>query len=76
MFLKFDMRQGHKSHSDMQHDHFLISTGDIGIKEQQTHATLAFIKINRRHGHPPSRAPTGLYSNTPNPQVLSSGTEL
>ena len=58
MFLKFDMRQGHLSHSDMRHDHFLNSTGDMGINKRQRHATLAFLIIDRRHGHPPSRAPT------------------
>ena len=64
MFLKFDMRQGalvtrqgHKSHSDMRHEHFLNSTGDMGINKRQRHSTLAFLKIDRRHGHPPSRAP-------------------
>ena len=56
MFLEFDMRhgalvtqQGHKSHSDMQHDHFLNLTGDMGIKKRQRHVTLAFLKIDRRH---------------------------
>ena len=57
MFLKFDMRQGHLRHSDMRHDHFLNSTGDMGINKRERHATLAFLKIDRRHGHPPSRAP-------------------
>ena len=59
MFLKFDMPQGHKSHSDMRNDHLLNSTGDMGInkRQRQRHATLAFLKIERRHGHSPSRAP-------------------
>ena len=58
MFLKFDMRQGHKGHSDMRHDHFINSTGDMGINKRQIlYTTLAFLKIDRRHGHRPSRAP-------------------
>ena len=57
MFLEFDVRQGHLRHSDMRHDNFLNSTGDMGINKQQRHATLAFLKIDRRLGHPPSRAP-------------------
>ena len=55
MFLKFDMRHGHKSHSDMGHVHFLNSTGYMGINKRQRHAT--FPKIDRRHGHPTSSAP-------------------
>ena len=34
MVLKFDMGHGHKSHSDMRHDHFLKSTGDMGTPRQ------------------------------------------
>ena len=52
MFLKFDMRQGHKSHSDMRHDHFLNTTGDMGINKRQRRATSAFLKIDMRHWHP------------------------
>ena len=58
MFLKFDMRHGHESHSDMRHDHFLNSICDMGINKRQRHATLIFLKIYRRHGYPPSRAPS------------------
>ena len=57
MFLKFDMRQGHKSHSDMRHGHFLNSTGDMGINKRQRPATSAFLKIDRRHAHHPLGAP-------------------
>ena len=43
MFLKFDMLQGLACHSDMRHDHFLNSTGDMGINKRQRHATLALV---------------------------------
>ena len=43
MLLNFDMRhgalvtrQGHKSHSDMRHVHFLNSTGDMGKNKRPT----------------------------------------
>ena len=55
MFLKFDMGREHLSLSDMRHDHFLNSTGDMRINKRQRHATLAFLKIDRRHGHPQSK---------------------
>ena len=29
----------------------------MGIHKQQRHATLTFLKFDRRHGHPSSRAP-------------------
>ena len=57
MFPKFDMQQRHKSHSDIRHDHFLNLTGDMGINKRQRHVTSAFLKIDRQHGHPPSRSP-------------------
>ena len=41
----------------MRHDHFLNSTGDMGIHKRQRHATLSFLKIDRGHGDPQSRAP-------------------
>ena len=37
----------------MQQGYFLNSTCDIGINKRQRHATLAFLKIDRRHGNPP-----------------------
>ena len=46
-FLKFDMGQGHVLHS----------TCDMGIDKWQRHVTLAFLKIDRWHGDPPSMAP-------------------
>ena len=57
MFLKFDIRQGHKSYSDMRHGHFLNSTGDMGVNKRQRHATSAFLKIDRRHAHTPVKGP-------------------
>ena len=51
------MRQGFKKYSDMRQGYFLKSTGDIALNKRQRHATLAFLKIDRRHGDPPSRAP-------------------
>ena len=35
----------------------------MGINKRQRHATLAFLKIDRRHGDPPSRAPIHLCDN-------------
>ena len=52
------MRQGFKKYSDMRQGYLLKSTGDIALNKQQRHATLAFLKIDRRHGDPPSRAPS------------------
>ena len=46
-----------KFDSDMRQGYFLNSTCDIAINKRQRHATLAFLKIDRRHGDPPSRAP-------------------
>ena len=52
-----DMRHGFQKYSDMRQGYFLKSTGDIALNKWQRHATLAFLKIDRRHGDPPSRAP-------------------
>ena len=52
-----DMRQGFQKYSDMRQGYFLNLTCDMAINERQRHATLAFLKIDRRHGEPPSRAP-------------------
>ena len=52
-----DIRHGFQKYSDMRQGYFLKSTGDIAINKRQKHATLAFLKIDRRHGDPPSRAP-------------------
>ena len=52
-----DMQQGFQNYSDMRQDYFLNSTCDIGINKRQGHATLAFLKFDRRNGDPPSRAP-------------------
>ena len=41
----------------MGHWHFLNSTGDRGNIKRQRHATLAFLRIDMQHQHPPSRAP-------------------
>ena len=51
------MRQGFKKYSDMRQGYLLNPTGDIALNKRQGHATLAFLKIDRRHGDPPSRAP-------------------
>ena len=51
------MRQGFKKYSDMRQAYFLNSTCDMAINRRQRHTTLAFLKIDRRHGDPPSRAP-------------------
>ena len=41
----------------MRQGYFLNSTCDMGINTQQSYAILAFLKIDRRHGEPLSRAP-------------------
>ena len=51
------MRQGSKQYSDMRQDYFLNSTCYIAINKRQRHATLAFLKIERRHGDPPVKGP-------------------
>ena len=58
------MLQGHESHSDMRHGHFLNSTRDMAINMQQRHATLTFLRIDRRRGYPPSRAPVTLLNSS------------
>ena len=52
-----DMRQGHFLKLTWRQGHFLNLTCNMGINKQQRHATLAFLKIDTRHGDPPSRAP-------------------
>ena len=52
-----DMRQGSEKYSDNRQGYFLNSTCYIAINKRQRHATLAFLKIDRRHGDTPSRAP-------------------
>ena len=56
-----DMRHGFQNDSDMGQGYFLDSTCDMGINKRQGHAALAFLKIDRRHGGPPSRAPPWSY---------------
>ena len=51
------MRQGFQNYTDMRQGYFLNLTCDIGINKRQGHATLGFLKFDRRHGDPPSRAP-------------------
>ena len=50
------MRHGFQKYSDMRQGYFLKSTGDIALNKCQRHATLAFLKIDRRHGDTLSRA--------------------
>ena len=56
-----DMREDFKQYSDMWQGYFLNLTCDMGINKRQRHATLAFLKINRRHGQatwgPPVKGP-------------------
>ena len=52
-----DMRQGFKKYSDMRQGHFLNLTCDMSLNKRQRHVTLTFLKIDRRHGDLPSRAP-------------------
>ena len=42
------MRQGTEIDTDMRPCHFLNSTCDMGINKRQRHATLPFLKIDRR----------------------------
>ena len=56
------MRQGGTNYSDMGHSLFLNLTCNMGIYKRQRHAALAFLKIDRRHGNLPSRAPSGVLS--------------
>ena len=48
-----DMRHGGRMESDMRHGYFLNSTCDMVENKGQRHATLAFLKIDMRHGGPP-----------------------
>ena len=57
------MRQGFQKYSDMRQAYFLNSTCDMAINKR--HATLAFLKIDRRHGDPPSRATVPLNTHAP-----------
>ena len=43
----------------MRQGHFLNLTCDLAINKGQRHVTLAFLKIDTRHGDPPSMAPRG-----------------
>ena len=52
-----DMWQGFHTYIDMRQGYFLNLTCDMAINKRQRHATLAFLKIDRRHQDPPSRAP-------------------
>ena len=64
------MRQGFQKYSNMRQAYFLNSTCDMAINKRQRHVTLSFLKIDRRHEDPPSRAPTGILE-LPCEQVLS-----
>ena len=61
-----------KNYSDMCHSLFLNSTCDMGINKRQRHATLAFLKIDRRHGDPPSRGDQRDSGGVQGPRVLTS----
>ena len=56
-----DMRQGFQRESAMRQGNFLNLTCDMSIIKQQGHATLAFLKIDRPHEEPPSRALSMVY---------------
>ena len=47
-----DMRHHFKKYSDMRQGYFLNLRCDMGINKGQRYATLAFLKIDRRHGSP------------------------
>ena len=55
-----DMRQGGKNYSDMGHGLFSNSTFDMGINKRQRRVTLAFLKIDMRHGDPSVQCAPGL----------------
>ena len=42
-----------KSHSDIRHDHFLNSTGDMGINKQQRHGVYVNTTVQRVSGTAP-----------------------
>ena len=46
------IRQGFQKYSDMRQGYFLNSRCDMAINKRQRHATLALLKIDRRHGDP------------------------
>ena len=46
------MQQGFNKYSDKRQGYSLNSTCGMGINKRQRHATLAFLKIDRRHGDP------------------------
>ena len=52
------MRQGFQKYSDMRQAYFLNSICEMAINKGQIHATLVFLKIDRRHGDPPVKGPT------------------
>ena len=54
-----DMRQGSPKYSNMRHGYFVNLTCDMGKNQRHRHAMLTFLKIDMRHGDPPSRAPLG-----------------
>ena len=54
------MRQGFQKKSDMRQAYFLNPTCDMAINKQKRHATLAFLKIDRRHGDHPVKGPITL----------------
>ena len=47
---------GFNKYGDMRQGTFFNSC-DVRMNKRQRNATLAFLKIDRRHGDPPSRAP-------------------
>ena len=44
------MKQGFEKYSDLRQGYFLNSAFDMGINKRQRPETLAFLKIDRRHG--------------------------
>ena len=66
-----DMRQWTEIDRDMRHCHFLDLTCDMGINKQQRHATLPFLKIDRRHGDPHVKGPMVPYMTTTSFRGLS-----
>ena len=52
-----DMRQGHFLNLTCDRDIFVNSTCDMDKNKRQRHATLAFLKIDTRHGDPPVKGP-------------------
>ena len=54
------MPHGFQIYSAMWQGYFLNSTRNMGINKWQRHGHWLFLKIDRRHGDPPSRAPWGI----------------